>query len=54
MYAATGPVALGTGLYWWVPAMALGIAYFVNLFRSMRGKVVASIAQTTAEKVGGA
>jgi cytochrome d ubiquinol oxidase subunit II len=37
-FAATGPVALGTGLYWWLPAIALGIAYFVNLFRSMRGK----------------
>jgi cytochrome d ubiquinol oxidase subunit II len=37
--AATGPTALAFGLYWWVPAVTLGIVYFVGLFRSMRGKV---------------
>jgi cytochrome d ubiquinol oxidase subunit II len=37
--AATGPAALAYGLAWWLPAIALGGAYFVNLFWSMRGKV---------------
>jgi cytochrome d ubiquinol oxidase subunit II len=37
--SATGDTALATGLAWWVPAIALAVAYFVNLFRSMRGKV---------------
>ena len=37
--AASGDTALGIGLAWWLPAMALAVAYFVHLFRSMRGKV---------------
>jgi cytochrome d ubiquinol oxidase subunit II len=36
--AASGETSLRLGLVWWVPAMALAVAYFVNLFRSMRGK----------------
>jgi cytochrome d ubiquinol oxidase subunit II len=36
--AASSETALGLGLVWWIPAMALAVAYFVNLFRSMRGK----------------
>jgi len=36
---ASGAQGLATGLAWWGPAMALAILYFVNLFRSMRGKV---------------
>jgi cytochrome d ubiquinol oxidase subunit II len=36
--AASGEASLELGLAWWIPAMALAVAYFVNLFRSMRGK----------------
>jgi cytochrome d ubiquinol oxidase subunit II len=37
--AASGDTGLAIGLAWWLPAIALAIAYFVHLFRSMRGKV---------------
>jgi cytochrome d ubiquinol oxidase subunit II len=37
--AASGAHGLGVGLAWWIPAMGLAVLYFVNLFRSMRGKV---------------
>jgi cytochrome d ubiquinol oxidase subunit II len=37
--AASGAHGLAVGLAWWIPAMALAVLYFVNLFRSMRGKV---------------
>jgi cytochrome d ubiquinol oxidase subunit II len=37
--AASGAHGLSVGLAWWIPAMALAVLYFVNLFRSMRGKV---------------
>ena len=30
---------INIGLAWWLPAVALAVFYFVNLFRSMRGKV---------------
>jgi cytochrome d ubiquinol oxidase subunit II len=40
--AASGASALGLGLVWWVPAVALAVAYATNAFRSMRGKVSAS------------
>ncbi|HEV3191556.1 MAG TPA: cytochrome d ubiquinol oxidase subunit II [Polyangiaceae bacterium] len=39
--AASGEHGLALGLAWWLPAMALAVLYFVNLFRSMRGKVAA-------------
>jgi cytochrome d ubiquinol oxidase subunit II len=37
--AASGQHGLALGLAWWLPAMALAVLYFVNLFRSMRGKI---------------
>jgi cytochrome d ubiquinol oxidase subunit II len=37
--AASGPHGLAVGVAWWAPAMVLAVLYFVNLFRSMRGKV---------------
>jgi len=37
--ASSGERALALGLAWWVPAVVLAVVYFVNLFRSMRGKV---------------
>jgi len=37
--AASGAHGLSVGLAWWIPAMGLAVLYFVNLFRSMRGKV---------------
>jgi cytochrome d ubiquinol oxidase subunit II len=37
--ASSGPHGLSVGLAWWIPAIALAVLYFVNLFRSMRGKV---------------
>jgi cytochrome bd ubiquinol oxidase subunit II len=40
--AASGGRALGLGLMWWLPGMALAILYFVNLFRSLRGKTMAA------------
>jgi cytochrome d ubiquinol oxidase subunit II len=36
---ASGRYGLAIGLAWWVPAIALAVLYFVNLFWSMRGKV---------------
>jgi cytochrome d ubiquinol oxidase subunit II len=39
--ASSGHHGLAIGLTWWLPAMALAVLYFVNLFRSMRGKVKA-------------
>jgi cytochrome d ubiquinol oxidase subunit II len=36
--ASSGDTTLAIGLAWWIPAIALAVAYFVNLFRSMRGK----------------
>jgi cytochrome bd ubiquinol oxidase subunit II len=40
--AATGNHALAVGLIWWIPALALAVAYFAYLFRSFAGKVRAS------------
>jgi cytochrome d ubiquinol oxidase subunit II len=37
--AASGSHGLAFGLAWWGPAMALAVVYFINLFRSLRGKV---------------
>lgn len=37
--AAAGPLNLRVGLGWWAIAIILAIIYFVNLFRSFRGKV---------------
>jgi cytochrome d ubiquinol oxidase subunit II len=37
--AASGAHGLAVGIAWWLPAIALAVLYFVNLFRSMRGKV---------------
>jgi cytochrome bd ubiquinol oxidase subunit II len=39
--AASGQHGLALGLAWWLPAMALAVLYFVNVFRSIRGKVEA-------------
>jgi cytochrome d ubiquinol oxidase subunit II len=36
---ASGSRGLEVALAWWVPAMALAVVYFINLFRSVRGKV---------------
>jgi cytochrome bd-type quinol oxidase subunit 2 len=36
---ASGSRGLEAALAWWVPAMALAVVYFVNLYRSVRGKV---------------
>ena len=38
--AAAGPLNLQVGLGWWLIATVLAIIYFVNLFRSFRGKIV--------------
>ena len=38
---ASAPHGLALGLAWWIPALLLAVAYFVILFRSMRGKVAA-------------
>ena len=40
--AATGHHGLAWGLIWWLPALALSVAYFAYLFRSFAGKVRAS------------
>jgi len=40
--AATGHHGLAWGLTWWIPALALAVAYFWYLFRSFAGKVRAS------------
>ncbi len=37
--AAAGSYSLKVGLVWWSFGIALATAYFVNLFRSLRGKV---------------
>ncbi|MGA2451196.1 MAG: cytochrome d ubiquinol oxidase subunit II [Polyangiaceae bacterium] len=37
--AASGGRGLELALAWWLPAMALAVAYFINLFRSVQGKV---------------
>jgi cytochrome d ubiquinol oxidase subunit II len=37
--AASGGHGLAIGFAWWLPALGLAVLYFVNLFRSMRGKV---------------
>ncbi|MDP9148592.1 MAG: cytochrome d ubiquinol oxidase subunit II [Myxococcota bacterium] len=39
--AASGEHGLALGLAWWGPALTLAVLYFVNLFRSTRGKVTA-------------
>jgi cytochrome d ubiquinol oxidase subunit II len=39
--AAAGGRALSLGLFWLIPGLALAVAYFVNLFRLMRGKAKA-------------
>jgi hypothetical protein len=36
--AASGERGLSRGLIWVIPGLALATAYFVHLFRSMRGK----------------
>lgn len=40
--AASGHAGMEAGLFWWLPAIALAVLYFVNVFRSMRGKIRAS------------
>ena len=37
--AATSEHGLALGIAWWLPALALAVLYFVNLFRAARGKV---------------
>jgi cytochrome d ubiquinol oxidase subunit II len=37
--SASSGRGLAIGFYWWTPAVALAIGYFVYLFRSFRGKV---------------
>jgi cytochrome bd ubiquinol oxidase subunit II len=37
--AAASAASLRLGLYWWLPGIALAIAYFVFLYRMFRGKV---------------
>jgi cytochrome d ubiquinol oxidase subunit II len=37
--AASGRQSLVSGLFWWIPAVALAIGYFVVVFRMFRGKV---------------
>jgi cytochrome bd ubiquinol oxidase subunit II len=37
--AAAGRESLVTGLFWWTPAIALAIGYFIVIFRLFRGKV---------------
>jgi cytochrome d ubiquinol oxidase subunit II len=37
--ASSGHHGLAVGLTWWLPAIALAVLYFVNLFRSLRGKI---------------
>jgi cytochrome d ubiquinol oxidase subunit II len=36
---ASGVGGLQTGLIWWGFALALAVAYFINMFRSFRGQV---------------
>jgi|CZKU01.1.fsa_nt_gi cytochrome d ubiquinol oxidase subunit II len=38
--AASGDSTLALGLWWWIPALGLAVAYLANAFRSMRGKIV--------------
>ncbi len=40
--AAASPRSLARGLFVWIPAMALAVAYFVFLYREFRGKVGAA------------
>ena len=37
--AAAGKLSLQVGIYWWIAAIILAVAYFTYLFRSFRGKV---------------
>ena len=37
--AASSPQSLRLALYWWLPGIAVAIAYFVFLYRMFRGKV---------------
>jgi cytochrome d ubiquinol oxidase subunit II len=37
--AASGRHGLLVGLAWWLPAIGLAVLYFINLFRSVRGRV---------------
>jgi cytochrome d ubiquinol oxidase subunit II len=39
--AAAGERSLSLGLLWFIPGLVLAVAYFVNLFRRMRGKAKA-------------
>lgn len=39
--AASSQQALQIGLYWWLPGIALAIGYFVFIYGTFRGKVVA-------------
>ena len=36
--AASGETGLRLGLWWWIPAIILAVAYFWYLYRSLRGK----------------
>ena len=40
--AASGDIAMRTGLYWWIPGIAIAIAYQVFTYRHLRGKVTPS------------
>jgi cytochrome d ubiquinol oxidase subunit II len=39
--AAASPMSLRLGLYWWLPGIAIAIAYFVFIYRMFRGKTAA-------------
>ncbi len=36
--AASSPESLRLALYWWIPGIAVAIAYFVLVYRMFRGK----------------
>jgi cytochrome d ubiquinol oxidase subunit II len=40
--AAASPDSLRLGLYWWLPGIAIAIAYFVFVYRMFAGKARAS------------
>jgi len=37
--ASSGDIAMRTGLYWWIPGIAIAIAYQVFAYRHLRGKL---------------
>jgi cytochrome d ubiquinol oxidase subunit II len=41
--------ALAIGLAWWIPAIALAVAYFAHLFRSFRGKATGDYHEPTSD-----